>query len=322
MRKIPVIDVSGRNKGIAEREELARTFEKVAREVGFMYVVNHGIDQSVLTGAFDAAKEFHSWPMEKKLALELNEAHRGYQPPNSVKLKASSKFAPAKKPSSRAAFVVRNEVDTTAPDFDPSLPLQGPNQWPEGEDGFRQKVTTYRDAVTNLGMSLLPAMSVAVGEAEDYLGQFFAPPTTTFSLLHYAPDPNAEPDQFGSAPHTDYGFLTILAQDNVGGLEVQSTDGEWIAAPPMEGAYVVNIGDILARWTNDQFRSTPHRVINRSPDKDRYSLPFMLDPSLSAPIKVLNKFDSPEATEKYPPTRFGDYFAGRLGTNYVGRKVA
>ena len=202
------------------------------------------------------------------------------------------------------------------------MPLQGPNQWPEGEEKFRQTATAYRDAVRDLGMSLLPAMSLAVGESEDYLSQFFAPPTTTFSLLHYAPDPNAEPDQFGSAPHTDYGFLTILAQDNVGGLEVQATDGTWLPAPPMQGAYVVNIGDIFARWTNDEFRSTPHRVINRSPDKNRYSLPFMLDPSLYAEIKVLPKFDNPEASAKFPSIRFGDYFAGRLGTNYVGRKVA
>lgn len=321
MSQIPVVDVSARGKDRAAREQLAKTIEQIAREVGFMYVVNHGIDQKILDDVFEADREFHAKPLEEKLKVELNEFHRGYQAPNSVQLKASSKFESAKKPSSRAAFVVRNEIDTSSPGFDPSLPLQGPNRWPDDAD-FRRVVTTYRDSVRDLGLSLLPVFSIAMGEEENYLNQFFAPPTTTLSLLHYAPEPNADPDQFGSAPHTDYGFLTILAQDDVGGLQVQSTDGAWIPAPPMKGAYVVNIGDILARWTNDEFRSTPHRVINRSPDRNRYSIPFMLDPNLAAPIKVLRKFDSPAAREKYPEVRFGDYFAGRLGANYVGRKAA
>lgn len=183
-------------------------------------------------------------------------------------------------------------------------------------------MSSYNKAVTNLGMSLLPILSRAMGKQEDFLDFAFNPPSTTLALLHYSPMPKADADHFGSAPHTDYGFLTILAQDDVGGLEVQDHDGSWISAPPISDTYVVNIGDILARWTNDKFRSTPHRVRNRDPERDRYSVPFFFDPNLAAEIKVIEGFEDAESATKFPPVRFGDYFANRLNLNYAGRKSA
>lgn len=320
MSAIPVIDISGRTGDTADRLALAKEIEAVARDKGFLYVSNHGIDASLREDVFKANKHFHDKPMEEKLKVEQNEFHRGYQAPNSVQLKVSTKFTAAKKPSARAAYVVRNEVDTSAPGFDPSLPLQGPNPWPEGDDWFKTTVSTYNSALTNLGLSMLPILSLAMGKEEDFLTRFFAPPTTTLSLLHYAPMPKADADHFGSAPHTDYGFLTILAQDDVGGLEVQDHDGSWLSAPPIPNTYVVNIGDILARWTNDKFRSTPHRVRNRDPERDRYSVPFFFDPNLAAEIKVVDNFADASSEERFPPVRFGDYFAGRLNLNYAGRK--
>lgn len=133
MTKIPVIDISGRFGDEKDRAELAREIETVARDKGFLYVSNHGIDPKLREAVFKADKHFHDKPLEEKLKVEQNEFHRGYQPPNSVKLKVSAKFESAKKPSARAAYVVRHEVDTNAPGYDPNLPLQGPNLWPEGD---------------------------------------------------------------------------------------------------------------------------------------------------------------------------------------------
>lgn len=322
MTKIPVIDISRRNGTREERIALAKEIEAVARDKGFLYVSNHGIDPKLREAIFKADKHFHDKPMEEKLTVEQNEFHRGYQPPNSVQLKVSTKFAAAKKPSARAAFVVRQEVDTTAPGYDPDLPLQGPNLWPKGDEWFKETVTAYNTAVTNLGMSLLPILSLAMGQEESFLDFAFSPASTTLALLHYSPMPKEDADHFGSAPHTDYGFLTILAQDDVGGLEVQDHDGSWISAPPIPNTYVVNIGDILARWTNDKFRSTPHRVRNRNPERDRYSVPFFFDPNLSAEIKVVEGFEDENSAEKFPPVRFGEYFANRLNLNYAGRKTS
>lgn len=320
MKAIPTIDIgSARSGSLADKERLAREIEDVARNVGFMYVVNHGIDPSLISNVFEASRKFHAQPMEEKLKIFQNEWRRGYQPPNSSQLKASTKFAAATKPSSRAALVVRQEIDTNHPNYNPDYPMQGPNQWP-ADPAIKAAVQTYNKAMTGLGKSLLPIFSLALGREPGFLDAFFDPPVTTLSLLHYAPTPNRAEDEFGSAPHTDYGFITILAQGEIGGLEVQDTDGNWVYAPPVEGSYVLNIGDVLGRWTNDQFRSTPHRVINRDPTRERYSVPFFFDPALGAQIEVLPEFADQHSAEKYPPIAFGDYFSGRLKANFVGDK--
>jgi isopenicillin N synthase-like dioxygenase len=313
MSEIPVVDISRRNDQ-AGRRVLAKQFEEIARGRGFLYLANHGVPEHLIASAFEAARRFHALPLDQKMTLKQNKAHRGYQPPASVTLVSSAKFAPATKPSQRSCFVVRHEID--AKDFDSSLPLQGPNQWP-ADPWVRKAATEYRDAITELGLSMLPVISLAVGEKEDFLRPFFDPPTTTLLLAHYPADLAQGPDEFGSAPHTDYGFSTFLAQDDVGGLQVQREDGSWIDATPIPGTFVFNIGDMMARWTNDQFRSTRHRVVNKDTSRDRYSIPIFFDPNLRARIECLSDFVSAERAAQYEPVRFGDYYSMRLNSNYV-----
>lgn len=313
MSEIPVIDIGNRNSP-AGRCALAKQFEKIARDRGFLYLANHGISDDLISSAFEAARRFHALPIAEKLALKQNSAHRGYQPPASVTLVSSAKFAPATKPSQRSCLVVRHEIDPK--DLDPALPLQGPNQWP-ADAWIRKAAIDYRDAVTALGLSMLPVFSLAVGESENFFQPFFDPPTTTLLMAHYPADVARGSDEFGSAPHTDYGFSTFLVQDSVGGLQVQREDGSWIDVSPIPGTFVFNIGDMMARWTNDQFRSTRHRVINKDPTRDRYSLPIFFDPNLTAKIVCLSEFIAPENAAKFEPVYFGDYYGLRLNSNYV-----
>ena len=116
-------------------------------------------------------------------------------------------------------------------------------------------------------------------------------------------------------------MATILAQDEVGGLEIERPDGARLAAPPLPGAFVCNIGDLFARWTNDVFRSTPHRVINASTERDRYSVAYFFDPNLDAVVACLPQFCA-GAAANYPPVRFVDYFAARLDSNYARSGIA
>ena len=129
-------------------------------------------------------------------------------------------------------------------------------------------------------------------------------------------DPDAA---FGSAPHTDYGFVTILCQDDSGGLEVRRKDGTWLAAPPLPGTWVVNVADMLSRWTNGRWQSTPHRVTNLS-GGDRYSCPYFFDMSMDSIVEVLPTCQGPAQPAQWPPVRYGDYLMERLDKNYAYRQ--
>lgn len=159
---------------------------------------------------------------------------------------SSARFAPAKHPNQLESFFVRHEVDGNSPGWKVQ-PLQGPNQWPD-DASFKSTVKAYDAAMRDAGLRLLQIFSTAIGQEPDFFGRRFSPPTTTLRLIHYPPSSATRPaDMYGSHPHTDYGFLTILAQDNVGGLEVRNRDGTWLPVPYVSGTFIVNIGDILAR---------------------------------------------------------------------------
>lgn len=317
---IPIIDLGRRDDraALADVEAVAAAIRRACHDAGFFYVANHGIPATWIDEVFAAGRRFFALPSEGKAALAMNRWHRGYMGFGTATLRSSARFAPARRPNQQESFFTRHDVPADHPDRAAGLPLQGPNQWPD-DPGFREVVLRYDDAVKRLGLSLLPALSLAVGEASDYFARRFDPPATALRLNHYPPAPADRPeDLFGSHPHTDYGFLTILAQDDVGGLEVQTTDGGWRAAPYVPGAFILNIGDVFARWTNDEFNSTPHRVVNPSSRRDRYSVAYFFDPNLHTMIDCLPRFrvDRPA---RYEPVRFVDYFTTRLDANYERR---
>ena len=162
----------------------------------------------------------------------------------------------------------------------------------------------------------MKVISVALGAGPDALDAYFARPTTFLRMLYYPPQPPQSPeDLFGSAPHTDYGFITILLQDDVGGLQVRNITGDWIDAPSMPGTFVMNTADILHRWSNGRFISTPHRVINRS-GRARYSNPFFFDPSVKAHIEPLASCAVEGAEPQFEPVMYGDYLMARLNANH------
>ena len=163
----------------------------------------------------------------------------------------------------------------------------------------------------------MQAIALGLALPEDRFEAMLARPMSSFRLIHYPPQavrPPA-PDETGCGAHSDYGCLTILAQDAIGGLEIQTRDGRWIDAPPIPGSFVLNVGDMLARWTNHRFVSTPHRVVNRS-GGDRYSLPYFFDPAMDAMIECLPGCAGPGNPPRYETMRYGDYLMERLDKNY------
>ena len=313
--EIPVLDASPLIRGAPE--EMADAFAKAYGETGFAYIVNHGVDEGLVRRVFAASAAFHGLPREAKMTVALDPNHRGFIPIN-TSTDVNSKLADVKRPNQSESFMMMREDEPDAPDVRAGAYLAGPNQWPDLE-GFREDVTAYHDALTDLGRRLMAVAALAIGADPAELAPAFARPTTWLRLLHYPPTDPAESDLYGSAPHTDFGCLTILAQDDVGGLQVQTPAGAWIDAPRIDGAFVVNVGDMLHRWSNGRLLSTPHRVINAS-GRERYSCPFFFDPNVATRIAPLPACVTPDRPPKFEPLVFGDFLRAELGAGYDQHK--
>lgn len=307
--EIPVLDLAPLVQG-DDTSGLAREFAKAYGETGFGYVINHGVAPSLREAVFNASKRFHALPDTEKQSIALNAAHRGYIAIN-TSTDVNSDLAEVTKPNQSASFMMMRE-DTRA---DPGVYLSGPNQWPELE-GFRDACEAYVKEMTRLGRQLMGLVLDALGTPDRTILSAFDTPTIWLRLLNYPPQPPQAPDDlYGSAPHTDFGCLTLLAQDDVGGLQVQTPAGHWVDAPPIADAFVVNVGDMLHRMSNGKLLSTPHRVINAS-GRERYSVPFFFDPHVHTDIAPLPGTGAPQ----YRALNFGDFLKGELEAGYDAHK--
>lgn len=301
--QISVIDLSQSDDAIIAE------FAAAYSTAGFAYIKNHGIPQDLIDATFQASHDFHALPDAAKQAIALDKNHRGYIPIN-TSTDVNSKLADVKKPNQSSSFMMMAE-STENPEYF----LSGPNQWPD-LDGFQNTLTTYTIEMSALGRRLIGIAARACGATPDDLLPAFDDPTIWLRLLHYPPSPPQSPDDlFGSAPHTDFGALTLLAQDGIGGLQVQTPGGDWIDAPKIDGTFVVNVGDMLHRLSNGFLKSTPHRVINRS-GKERYSIPFFFDPHVTTTIAPLHGTGTP----RFTPIHFGDFLRAELGAAYDAHK--
>ena len=307
--QIPIIDISG-----IEEKEFSRTllqdFFSAYNKYGFGYIINHGIEKTLIEQLFQVSKQFHSQPLSEKMRVALDHNHRGYIAIN-TSTDVNSKLADVKKPNQSESFMMMREDKSELPD----VYLSGPNQWPKLEN-FKEVLEKYTFNMTKLGRNLMRLALLSSGVKDLSVMHSLDTPTIWLRLLHYPPiSKNSPSDLYGSAPHTDFGCLTILAQDEIGGLQVQTREGEWIDVPKLEGSFVVNVGDMLSRYTNGLLRSTPHRVINKS-GKERFSCPFFFDPHTNAVVQPLKGTGKP----KFSPINFGEFLREELEASYEKHK--
>ena len=311
---VPVIDVGPCFAGVpGALESTAKTLRETLETIGFFVIVNHGVPGALIEQTFAEARRFHDQPMEWKLAHRMNEHNNGYMTLGRYAV-WTSEVNRNDKPDLNEAFFCRRELPAEHPLRRSGRRFVGPNLWPDGLPGFRERALAYTDAMDALSRRFLPVCAVALDLAPDAFDAAFAESQFTFRLTHYPPV-TAEPNQFGIAPHTDANFLTFLAQTDVPGLQVRTPDGTWVDVPYVPGSYAVNTGDMMYRWTNGRFKSTPHRALPPV-GRDRYAIPFFLGPHMDAVIECLPTCQGPENPPRFPPITYGEYLTWWYDNNY------
>jgi len=313
---IPVLDLAPFRAGVpGARERLGDALRRAFTEVGFYFIVNHGVPQALVDEAFAAARRFHDLPLEDKLRLGIDAHNIGYMPMRGATTRFNS-LGEVYKPNANEAIFFKRELAADHPDVVAGKRFRGRNHWPENLPGFRETVLAYCDSLEATGRSLLPLYAEALGLAPDHFDAAFADPMYTLRMSHYPPaDPLTAEEEWGLAPHTDTSFMTLLAQNRIPGLALRLPDGRWIDAPAPEGAFLVNGGGLLRLWTNDRFLATPHRVLNRS-GAERYAIPFFMDAGRDVPVEAVATTVDADHPRRHPTTTYAAFMETYQRSNF------
>jgi isopenicillin N synthase-like dioxygenase len=306
---MPIVDIGPLRDG-SDPEGVADALHRASRDVGFLYVANHGIPAPVLTEAQTQAMAFFRRPHSDKQSVAISAQHRGFLSVGAARMQDGML------PDLKESFVwgYEDALGHTPQDH----PLRGANQWPHDMPELRAAALAFSTQADAVARQLLEGFALGLGQAPTFFLQTSSRPMSRAAFVYYPAQPaSSGPNQFGVGPHTDFGVLTVLCQDDTGGLQVQHADGRWVHAPPIADTLVVNVGDLLTRWTGNRYRSTPHRVVNNS-GRERLSLVLAFDPDPDTLIDPQALF--PDAPDASAPIRCGEYLQWRFGQSFDYRK--
>ena len=317
---IPVIDfgpVFGGAPGALQ--SAAAAARDACEKVGFFYALNHGVPEALVDRAFAASRQFHALPLADKLTLRLDQNNIGYLPIN-ASVQGASTVHKATRPNQNESFFVSHDRSPEHPDVIAGKPLRGRNQWPEAMPALRRDMMAYFHALGAMCDRMLPVFAVALDMPADCFAPFFAGEAhANLRFLHYPPQDADADNQFGQAPHTDNSFMTALARTDVPGLAVRLPQGEWFAPPIIPGTFLINLGNMMRRWSNDRFLSTPHGVLNDS-GTDRYSIAYFHSPNPESVIECLPTCVDADHPARYPPAVYRDLVLEFYRANYFHQK--
>tara|TARA_B100000408_G_scaffold16170_1_gene11053 strand:- start:233 stop:1213 length:981 start_codon:yes stop_codon:yes gene_type:complete len=313
-KEIPVIDISplvGPQDNPKSLRKTAKEIENACKNIGFFYVKNHQIPQNHLDAVILVMQEFFNLPEEEKMKIHIgnSDVFRGY--------------TPLGKELTNAKYDWHECVDFGL-DLEPNHPeviagnqLLGPNQWPENQPNFRKALESHWDLMILLGRRITEGLAMSLGFDKKKFARFMNKSHSFMRISNYPPYGKNQEENVGDGigAHIDYGFLTILLQDNIGGLEVKNADNEWVSAPMIPGTFLINIGHMIQRWTNDYYKATVHRVIPPK-HETRCSLPFFFEPNFDAIVVPLDTFCSKNNPPRYKPFHFGNYLESKFTTSY------
>ncbi len=313
---VPVIDFGGMlGRDPTEKAKVAAALSDACVNIGFFYIENHGIPQTLIDSMFAQAERFFRIPSEDKVAIHVKQSPSlvGY-----VGMEEENADPAVSKGDIHEGFdFIAEDADTAFGFMEGDFRKTG-NQWPANLPGFREVMTEYSIAVRLLVRRMFAAFALGLDLPEDYFAPMSDKPMALTRMMYY-PSQSGPLDlsRMGVGAHTDHECFTILAQDSVPALQVRNRRGRWIDAPPIRGAFVVNIGDLMARWTNGAFASTFHRVYNAS-GRARYSIPTFVGANADTVIRVLPSCVSDDNPPKYEPIVAGEYVTQLIYHNIHG----
>lgn len=308
---VPTIDLAAAHDGEQKRAALVAAIDDACRGTGFFALTGHDIDAPLRLEMLDAARAFFALPDEAKrsIAIEQSQNHCGYATFGGERLQPDL-LGDAKE---TLDFGIERSAD------DPGCsPLEGPNQWPN-ISGFRATVERYQSAALQTADTVLGLIAEALELPTDFFREWFVHPLAGTRMVHYPPVSEQELDvQLGCGAHSDYGCITLLATDGTPGLQLLRRDDTWVDVQVPDDALIVNIGDLLGRWTNDRYRSTQHRVLSPT-DRHRFAVPVFIDPAYDTPVECLASCTSPEDPPRYAPITAGAFIQSRFDDTFAYR---
>lgn len=313
-RTVPIIDIGPLLAGAPGAiEAAAQKFQSACTEIGFFFIVNHGLDPDLVERSFEASRELFALPAQAKLAVRMNEHQCGFQPSKVAMQRTGLGDGSTVKANANEAFKYTHDLQPGHPDYRGRKRFVGHNQWPDGLSAkSRLSLHDYLESFDALGKRLLPMVAVALGAQPDSFDRAFTETSSVVRLAWYPVLPVDE-DQFGSRAHTDMSFLTMIPPATAPGLQILLQDGSWIDQPHVPGGIVVNTGIALRQWANDRLIATPHRVL-ASKTADRFSNIFFFYPSVDA---VIAPICAPGTRPKHDPITFSQHHAQYASANFA-----
>jgi len=305
--EIPILDLGPylrREPGGLEKT--AAHLREISTSVGFFYVKDHGISQDLIDRVFHESRRFHALPASTKEevgSVKIDTFESGYRAVGKERQYSNVNIIGDVKPNLYSAFRVNREGGSGGLSMSDAERAAERNLWPSNLLGFKEVVLDYLGQIEKLGRSFLPLWAASLNLPHDYFEKYFATPHTGLTLLHYPPQKKIGDRQYGIAPHTDNAFMTFLAQANISGLAVRMPSGHWRAVDIIPGTLLVNTGNVMVRWTNGEYLSTKHRVINFN-EVDRYSIPVFFGPSGDAVVEVVPTCQGPNRQAKFEPATY------------------
>lgn len=304
---IPVVDLTALRNG-QDPDAVASALHTASQNLGFIYVKSHGISDSTIDAARQVAFTFFRQTDEQKSSVLVSAHHRGWLKPGAARMGDDAK------PDLKESFIWGHQKTDKHSIKD--HPLRGPNQWPTSLPAMEGAAMNYFNEAHEVAFQLMRGFARGLNLPDNFFIRSCEHPLSRASFVYYPPQPeSSDENQFGVAPHTDFGVLTILCQDSIGGLQVEDKDGNWIHAPPIDGTLVVNVGDLLCRWTGGAYKSTPHRVVNTS-GQERLSLVLAFDPD---PDTIIDANEIPGLSSNMESINCGDYLQWRFAKAFSYR---